>query len=185
VTNSVPSSTPPTGDLDRTADRLCQFLMNTFGGAVELAEPMTTSGRGFDSDIYFVRVVGASLPEAWSGPLVVRVKTRLDAITEARYEAEVQDWAANHGFPVPRVLHVFALVSWRTVPHKSSSEHRATFYSTRSRSSLARQAPAPSDGRPASSPPSARHKRFQRAATCSAIASTSPASPRTPSNIRV
>jgi hypothetical protein len=64
VTNSVPSSTPPTGDLDRTADRLCQFLMNTFGGAVELAEPMTTSGRGFDSDIYFVRVVGASLPEA-------------------------------------------------------------------------------------------------------------------------
>jgi aminoglycoside phosphotransferase (APT) family kinase protein len=107
VTDRGPSPTPPTGDLDRTADRLCQFLMNTFGGAVELAEPMTTSGRGFDSDIYFVRVVGASLPEAWSGPLVVRVKTRLDAITEARYEAEVQDWAANHGFPVPRVLHVF------------------------------------------------------------------------------
>jgi aminoglycoside phosphotransferase (APT) family kinase protein len=108
VTGSGPSPTPPVGDLDRIADRLCQFLMTTFGGTVELAEPVTTSGRGFDSDIYFVRLVGASLPVAWSGRLVVRVKTRLDAITEACHEAEVQDWAASQGYPVPRVLHVFA-----------------------------------------------------------------------------
>ena len=103
-------STPagdPAGDVTGVTTRFRRFLEDEFGGPVELAAPVTTSGRGFDSDIYFVRVLGEALPAIWRGPLVLRVKARPDALAEARFEADVQDWAAARGYPTPRVLRVF------------------------------------------------------------------------------
>jgi hypothetical protein len=57
-------------------------------------------------------------------------QSELDAITEARYEAEVQDWAANHGDPAPLVLHVRKRRAGDRSPRKSSSEHRALLLDT-------------------------------------------------------
>ena|GEM_PF-6392308 len=68
---------------------------------------MRTNGKGFDSDIYFVQVTGESLPPVWREPLVLRVKPNPDAIVVARYEATIQDWAADCGYPTPRILQVF------------------------------------------------------------------------------
>jgi hypothetical protein len=91
----------------RIGRALCDRLESEFGGTVRLTTPVKTNGKGFDSDIYFVQVTGESLPPAWSEPLVLRVKPSADAIGVARYEAAVQDWAADRGYPTPRILQVF------------------------------------------------------------------------------
>lgn len=95
-------------DADVAAERLAEWLAATHGGTVTSRTTPTSRGEGFDSDIHFVHLDGASLPMSWRRPLVLRVKADLDRYDEARREADIQDWVADQGFPAPRVLRVFA-----------------------------------------------------------------------------
>jgi aminoglycoside phosphotransferase (APT) family kinase protein len=95
-----PSADPP--------DALAQWLGDRFGGPVHPAEPSASVGDGFDSAIWLVRYSGASLPGAWRMPLVLRVKADAERAGEAQWEADVQAWAADRGYPAPRVLAVMA-----------------------------------------------------------------------------
>ena len=83
-------------------------LGERFGGGVALAEPATSKGEGFDSDVYLVRFSGAALPDEWRRPLVLRVKSDAERLEEAQLEAATQAWLADRGYPAPRVLEVFA-----------------------------------------------------------------------------
>lgn len=89
-------------------DTLRDVLADRFGCPVELAEPPTSNGDGFDSEIHFVRFRGTSLPRSWGAPLVLRIKPTVDQLDVARSEAEIQNWLADRDFPTPRVLEVFA-----------------------------------------------------------------------------
>lgn len=82
-------------------------LAERYGGSVELAGPAITNATGFDSAIHYVRYRGSRLPEPWRKELVIRVKSRPDAIDDARFEAAVHTWARSRGYPVPAILEVF------------------------------------------------------------------------------
>ena len=87
---------------------LLRWASDAFGGTVALVEPSTTKGEGFDSEIHLVHLTGPTLPPAWRGPLVLRVLATPDRLADGHREAAIQDWLADHGYPTPRVLHVFA-----------------------------------------------------------------------------
>lgn len=69
--------------------------------AARIAEPPSPTGRGFDSFIYAVRLVGDGLPAEWWKPLVVRVQRAAGDAYDAkvRREAAVQRFAADSGYP--------------------------------------------------------------------------------------
>lgn len=83
---------------------LSRWLEQRFGGSVQLAEPASAVGEGFDSAIWLVRYSGAALPDPWSAPLVLRIKASADRAAEAEREAAIQAWVADRGYPAPRVL---------------------------------------------------------------------------------
>ena len=87
--------------------QLVDWLTEVTGALVHLAEPPRSNGDGFDSEVYFVRLEGDGLDEAWLRPLVLRIKPGADQLEVARHEAGIQDWAADRGYPTPRVLEVF------------------------------------------------------------------------------
>jgi aminoglycoside phosphotransferase (APT) family kinase protein len=89
------------------ADALVDALARRYGAPVELAAPVTSSGDGFDSDIYFVQLAGPSLPAPWRAPLVLRVKGSVEQVAIAHREAAIQDWLTERGYPTPRVLALF------------------------------------------------------------------------------
>ena len=93
-----------TGRADAVAASLGAWLERRFGGPVEVVGTPSTNTGGFDSAIHFVQYSGATLPADWRQPLVVRVKPRLDALGVACREASLQEWLADMGYPVPRVL---------------------------------------------------------------------------------
>ena len=88
------------------AGALLDWLRARYGG-VELAEPPASRGEGFDSIIHLVQFTGDDLPDAWGRPLVMRIKSDAERAPEAAREAVIQAWAADQGYPSPRVLHVF------------------------------------------------------------------------------
>jgi aminoglycoside phosphotransferase (APT) family kinase protein len=87
---------------------LSRWLERRFGGPVQLAEPPSAVGDGFDSATWVVRYSGATLPEPWRAPLVLRIKASADRAAEAEREAAIQAWVADRGYPAPRVLAVLA-----------------------------------------------------------------------------
>ena len=90
------------------AGALLDWLRARYGEGVELREPPASRGEGFDSTIHLVQFTGDDLPADWARPLVMRIKSDAGRTTEAVREAAIQAWAADHGYPAPRVLHVFA-----------------------------------------------------------------------------
>ena len=88
-------------------EALIAWLEARFAGPVHTVEPPQTNADGFDSEIHFLHLAGPALPDEWARPLVLRVKSDPDRGDEARLEAAVQGWAADHGYPAPRVLRVF------------------------------------------------------------------------------
>ena len=92
---------------DAVAAALRDVLVERHGGPIEIVGTPGSNGDGFDSAIYFVRFAGAGLPEPWTAPLVVRVKSRADQTAIAHREARTHDWLYDRGYPVPRVLDVF------------------------------------------------------------------------------
>jgi aminoglycoside phosphotransferase (APT) family kinase protein len=103
--NDVPIDRPTVGD---PAAALVRWASERFGDAVTLAEPSTTRGEGFDSEIHLVHLAGPSLPPDWSQPLVLRILPTPDRLADAHREAAIQDRVADLGYPAPRILHVFA-----------------------------------------------------------------------------
>jgi aminoglycoside phosphotransferase (APT) family kinase protein len=95
-------------DPTAVADAVLGWAKGRFGGEVELAEPPSAVGAGFDSYIHLLRLRGAALPEPWRKPLVVRILPSVDRAAQASAEAVAQGWAADGGYPAPRVLKVLA-----------------------------------------------------------------------------
>jgi aminoglycoside phosphotransferase (APT) family kinase protein len=93
--------------VEAAVSSLVGWLSERYGGAVQLVEPATSKGEGFDSMVYLVRVAGDRLPDEWRRPLVLRVKAEVDRGPEAEREAAIQGWLADRGYPAPRVLQVF------------------------------------------------------------------------------
>ena len=87
---------------------LVRWLEVRFGGPVRAVTPTATDAEGFDSEIHYLHLGGPGLPPEWSAPIVLRVKSDADRLTEAEREAAVQAWLADRDYPAPRVLHVFA-----------------------------------------------------------------------------
>ncbi|HUF32344.1 MAG TPA: phosphotransferase [Acidimicrobiales bacterium] len=85
---------------------LVDWLRGRFGNDVELKGTSETSGDGFDSEIHFVSLTGSDVPEGWRGPLVLRIKPDVDRFDIALREMTIQNWCAEAGLPVPRVLEV-------------------------------------------------------------------------------
>jgi aminoglycoside phosphotransferase (APT) family kinase protein len=86
--------------------RLAAWLEAHTGARVALREPAGSSGDGFDSDVYFLRLDGTALAPEWRRPLVLRVKPDGASLDDARREAAIQGWVAARGYPAPRVLAV-------------------------------------------------------------------------------
>ncbi len=85
---------------------LVDWLRDRFGPDVELDLPAETAGHGFDSEIHFIALAGSHVPESWRRPLVLRIKPDVDRLDVARREMAVQNWCADAGLPVPRMLEV-------------------------------------------------------------------------------
>jgi aminoglycoside phosphotransferase (APT) family kinase protein len=99
---------PATGaDAGLVAEQLRRWLEGTFGGSVLIAATPSSIDGGLDSWIHRVRYEGTSLPDAWRGSLVVRVKRHADAGVIAEREAAVQAWCTEAGYPCPRMHAVF------------------------------------------------------------------------------
>lgn len=90
------------------AEVLRQRAVARWGGDVALAEPPSSIGSGFDSFIHLVELAGATLPEEWRRPLVVRLLPSVDREPQAHEEAAAQQWAVSMGYQAPRVLEVLA-----------------------------------------------------------------------------
>lgn len=88
------------------AGRLAAWLTERYGAPVSVDGPVENRGEGFDSLIYLVRYRSEALPAAWRQPLVLRVKSGVDRLDEARREAAIHDWVVARGYPAPTILAV-------------------------------------------------------------------------------
>lgn len=88
------------------AAALVAWAADRFRTLVELRNEPRSVGAGFDSYIHLVQLWGDGLPPQWREPLVVRILPTADRAQQASAEAAAQDWAADRGFPAPRVLAV-------------------------------------------------------------------------------
>lgn len=93
-------------DPHAVGEALRGWASERFGAEASLVGEPSAVGGGFDSFIYLVQLAGAGLPEAWRLPLVVRIVPSADRADRARFEAATQGWAADAGYPAPRVLAV-------------------------------------------------------------------------------
>ena len=84
---------------------LVEFLRELLGApALDLAEPLTPLGGGFDTSIYTVQLRDA--PAVVAGPLVLRVMAPHHDPARALRERAIQNTVAAQGYPAPRVLAV-------------------------------------------------------------------------------
>ena len=67
-------------------------------------EPPTPLGRGMDTRIYSFHLNADGLGPQWSAPLVLRLYTSEDQADKAQKEADVQKFAASHGYPAVEPL---------------------------------------------------------------------------------
>lgn len=89
---------------EAVAAALVSWATARFNAPVELSNEARAVGAGFDSYIHLVQLSGEGLPPEWLRPLVVRILPSADRADQATAEAAAQDWAADNGFPAPRVL---------------------------------------------------------------------------------
>src|SRR5688572_6015273 len=90
---------------DDVVESVLGWVRRTIASDAALAGEVE-SVAGADSSVFFVRLTGEALPDPWRRPLVLRAKPTPDRFAEAEREAAIQDWAADRGFPTPRVLTV-------------------------------------------------------------------------------
>lgn len=93
-------------DPDAVGAAVVAVATERFGGEVTIAEPAANIGAGLDSYIVGVTLAGASLPDDWRAPLVVRMLPDVGRMDQAHAEAAVQGWCDERGFAVPAVLAV-------------------------------------------------------------------------------
>lgn len=85
---------------------LCDWLGNRFECDVATSgQPARISG-GFDCWTYSLRFAGDGLPAEWRQSLVARVPPTPERFLPLSRESQLQTWAADHGYPAPRVVHV-------------------------------------------------------------------------------
>jgi aminoglycoside phosphotransferase (APT) family kinase protein len=88
------------------ADAVAGWAAARFGGRVQVVGEPTAIGIGFDSYIHRLDLGGPDLPDAWRGPLIVRLLPSPDRAPQAEREATVQRWCGDQGYAVPQVLAV-------------------------------------------------------------------------------
>jgi len=82
---------------------LLEYLRGHLGEpSLEFAEPPTRISGGFDTQIFGFRLWGA--PEAYAGPLILRMLGAQDPGARALREAVTQNTVASLGYPAPRAL---------------------------------------------------------------------------------
>lgn len=91
-------------DPDAVAEAIRGWASERFDSEVSLVGAPSAVGGGFDSYIHFVQLAGAGLPDNWRSPIVVRIVPSVDRADRAKLEAATQTWAADLGYPAPRVL---------------------------------------------------------------------------------
>ncbi|MGH9273768.1 MAG: phosphotransferase family protein, partial [Acidimicrobiales bacterium] len=79
------------------------WASDRFATDVALVGEPAAVGAGFDSFIHLIELRGDGLPDAWRLPLVVRILPSADRTERAELEAATQRWAADAGYPAPRV----------------------------------------------------------------------------------
>lgn len=95
-------------DATAVAAAVRRWAADRFGGPVDLVGDPRSVGAGFDSHIHLVQLAGPTLSVRWRAPLVVRILPSAGRVDQAIDEALVQRWAAERGYPVPKVLTVLA-----------------------------------------------------------------------------
>jgi aminoglycoside phosphotransferase (APT) family kinase protein len=95
-------------DPNAVGEALRGWVSERFASQASLVGVPNAVGGGFDSFIHFVQLAGSGLPDAWRLPLVVRIVPSVDRTDRAQFEAATQTWAADAGYPAPRVLAVLA-----------------------------------------------------------------------------
>lgn len=79
------------------------WATDRFDTDVEIVGEPVAVGAGFDSFIHLIALRGDALPDVWRLPLVVRILPSADRAARAEFEAATQGWAADAGYPAPRV----------------------------------------------------------------------------------
>lgn len=95
-------------DSAAVAGAVTEWATDRFGGPVEQVVASRSVGAGFDSYIHLIHLRGPALPGEWQAPLVLRILPSVEREPQASAEAAAQGWAADRGYPVPRVLAVLA-----------------------------------------------------------------------------
>jgi aminoglycoside phosphotransferase (APT) family kinase protein len=93
-------------DAPAVAAAVAAWASEHFGGPVAVDGSPSNIAGGFDSFIHAVDLTGDELPPEWRRPLVVRMLPTHDRAPQARREAAVQGWSADHGYAAPRALAV-------------------------------------------------------------------------------
>lgn len=83
---------------------LADWAAARFGGPVSVVGTPTTASQGMDNAVHFVELRGDVLPDAWRGPLVLRVQPDVERYELAQREAQIQEWCTTVGYPAPAVL---------------------------------------------------------------------------------
>ena len=93
-------------DVAQVAPALLAYLRDRLGHPLEYAEAPEQVTHGFSTHIYFFRVAGPALDQAWAGPLVLRCFPFADQGAFAEREGALQRFASDQGYPAPRPLAV-------------------------------------------------------------------------------
>lgn len=105
----APKPVAVTADRARqVGDALATYAGERFATTVTVEGEPSTAGEGMDNEVYFVRLRGDGLPDAWSSDVVVRVQPDIDRYDVAEAEVAVQQWCRGLDYPAPEVLALLA-----------------------------------------------------------------------------
>ena len=92
---------------EQVAPALLEYLRDRLGvSGLAFAEPPEQVTHGLTTYVYFFRLAGPELDEAWAAPLVLRCFPYPDQGPQAEREAATQRFAVDRGYPAPRPLAV-------------------------------------------------------------------------------
>ena len=92
---------------DQVGPALLAYLRGRFGAdGLRFTEAPEVIDSGWETYIYTFRLGGDAVDPAWTRPLIRRVYPGADQGPRAEFDASVQGFVAERGYPAPRVLAV-------------------------------------------------------------------------------
>jgi aminoglycoside phosphotransferase (APT) family kinase protein len=90
---------------DQIAPALLTYLRRHLGvEAVDYAEPPAAIDSGWETYIYSFQLTGEGVPPEWTQPLILRIYPSAGQAERAEFDAAVQRFVVERGYPAPRVL---------------------------------------------------------------------------------